>query len=75
MSLPKSLRRPYRRVLARIATVRAAGPSHPIALFWAGPYSQLFDTQGQWAPKGLSAFSGRQGPGTTLRAMEALFVS
>jgi hypothetical protein len=75
MSLPASLRRPYRRVLARLGRVRAVGPSHPLALFWAGPYSRIYDAAGQWAPKGLAAFSGHHGPVTTLRAMEALFVT
>jgi hypothetical protein len=41
----------------------------------AGPYASLFDGDGRWAPVGLVAFSGRHGPLTTLRAMEALLAA
>lgn len=75
MALPSSLRARTRRALRTLARVRAAGPSHPVAARAAGPYASLFDAEGRWAPVGLVAFSGRHGPLTTLRAMEALLAA
>ena len=75
MALPASLRARTRRALRTLAGVRVAGPSHPVALRAAGPYASIFDGEGQWAPVGLIAFSGRHGPLTTLRALEALLAA